>query len=232
MGADVFTGIVEEVGRVVAANPTSLTIAARTVLADLRLGDSIACDGTCLTVTRLGHAQFTVGLQPETLRRTTLGQARPGRWINLERALPANGRLGGHFVQGHVDGTGRVTNTRRDGEAVVLDIAAPARIARYVVEKGFVAVDGISLTVVEAAPDGFTVSLVGYTQEHVALVDKHSGDAVNLEVDILAKYVERFVAGGPRAAGGAAEGDGEGSDEQQGGQSGLTLEFLSEHGFA
>ena len=207
-----FTGIVEEVGTVVAAGPTSLTVAARLVLEDLRLGDSIAVDGTCLTVTRREAGQFTVGLQPETLRRTTLGQARPGRRVNLERALPANGRLGGHFVQGHVDGTGRLASVRPEGDALVLRFSASREIARYVVAKGFIAVDGVSLTVVDAEPDGFTVSLVSYTQEHVALLDKRPGDSVNLEVDILAKYVERFVAGEGRAPG-------------------LTREFLAEHGF-
>jgi len=208
----VFTGIVEELGTVVAASPTSLTVAARQVLEDLRLGDSIAVDGTCLTVTRREEGRFTVGLQPETLRRTTLGQARPGRRVNLERALPANGRLGGHFVQGHVDGTGRLIGVRREGDALVLRFSAPREVARYVVSKGFVAVDGVSLTVVDAEPEGFTVSLVTYTQEHVGLLDKRPGEEVNLEVDILAKYVERFVSGGGRAPG-------------------LTSEFLAEHGF-
>ncbi len=207
-----FTGIVEEVGTVVAASPTSLTVAARLVLEDLRLGDSIAVDGTCLTVTRRDDGRFTVGLQPETLRRTTLGQARPGQRVNLERALPANGRLGGHFVQGHVDATGRLVSVRPEGEARVLRFSAPREVTRYVVAKGFIAVDGVSLTVVEASPDGFTVSLVTYTQEHVALLDKRPGDLVNLEVDILAKYVERFVGEGGQAGG-------------------LTREYLAEHGF-
>ena len=211
-GGDVFTGIVEEIGTVVAASSTSLTIAARTVLDDLRLGDSIAVDGTCLTVTRREAGRFAVGLQPETLRRTTLGQARPGRRVNLERALPVGGRLGGHFVQGHVDGTGRLASVRPEDGALLVRFSVPREISRYVVAKGFIAVDGISLTVVDAEPDGFTVSLVTYTQEHVALLDKRPGDLVNLEVDILAKYVERFVG-------------------ERGQQVGLTKEFLAEHGF-
>jgi riboflavin synthase len=209
----VFTGIVEEVGTVVAASPVGLTVAARLVLEGVRLGDSIAVDGTCLTVTALGDGRFTVGLQPETLRRTTLEAARPGRRVNLERALLPTSRLGGHFVQGHVDGTGRLVGVRPEGGALVLRFAVPAEIARYVVEKGFIAVDGISLTVVEAEPEAFTVSLVGYTQTHVALLDKRPGDSVNIEVDILAKYVERFVGARGRAPG-------------------LTPEFLAEHGFA
>lgn len=208
-----FTGIVEEVGTVVAASATGLTVSARTVLEDLRLGDSIAVDGTCLTVTRLGGGEFTVGLQPETLRRTTLGAARPGRRVNLERALLANGRLGGHFVQGHVDGTATLLETRSEGNALILRFRAPAEVARYVVEKGFIAVDGISLTVVEVERDTFTLSLVPFTREHVTLADKRPGEEANVEVDILAKYVERFL--GERGRGG-----------------GLSVEFLAEHGFA
>ena len=206
-----FTGIVEEIGNVMAASPTALTVAAREVLGDLRLGDSIAIDGVCLTVTRLGSDQFTVGLQPETLRRTTLDAARPGRHVNLERALPANGRLGGHFVQGHVDGTATLLAKRDEGNAIVLRFQAPAAISRYVVEKGFVAIDGISLTVVGVEADTFTLSLVPFTSTHVTLGEKRPGDEVNVEVDILAKYVERFV--------GAS------------GRGGITTAFLAEHGF-
>jgi riboflavin synthase len=206
-----FTGIVEEVGTVTAASSTGLTIAARDVLTDLHLGDSVAVDGTCLTVTRLGSGEFTVGLQPETLRRTTLGTARPGRRVNLERALPANGRLGGHFVQGHVDGTATLLDTRSEGNALLLRFRAPEQVARYVVEKGFIAVDGISLTVVAVERDAFTLSLVPFTRTHVTLADKRPGDESNVEVDILAKYVERFVSGRTR-------GD-------------ISVEFLAEHGF-
>jgi riboflavin synthase len=210
----VFTGIVEEVGAVHAADGRGLTIGARLVLEGLRLGDSIAVDGACLTVTALAGASFTVGTQPETIRRTTLGSARPGRRVNLERALLADGRLGGHFVQGHVDGTARLVETFRDGEAIGLRFTAEDGITRYIVEKGFVAIDGVSLTVVEVTTSGFAITLIPYTQLHVALLDKRPGDLVNVEVDIVAKYVERFVVGG-----GPSEGR-------------VTEEFLARHGFA
>ena len=207
-----FTGIVEEVGEIVAATPTSLVVAAELVLGDLKPGASMAVDGACLTVTRRESGRFVVGLQPETLRRTTLAAARPGRRVNLERALPVAGRFGGHIVQGHVDGTGRLVTRHREGDALVVGFAAPRQLARYVVSKGFVAVDGVSLTVVEAGNERFTVSLVTYTQQHVALLDKRPGDQVNLEVDILAKYVERFVGGRVEAPG-------------------LTREMLAENGY-
>ena len=209
-----FTGIVEEVGVVVAADRRSLTVAVSLVLDGLRLGDSIAVDGTCLTVTALTPTSFTVGTQPETIRRTTLGAARPGRRVNLERALPADGRLGGHFVQGHVDGTARLVETYRDGEAIGLRFTAETAITRYVVEKGFIAIDGVSLTVVEVASAGFAITLIPYTQLHVALLEKRPGDLVNVEVDIVAKYVEK-LAGGVRPA------------EER-----VTEEFLARHGFA
>jgi riboflavin synthase len=213
----VFTGIVEEVGRVAAAGGTSLTVECRVVLGDLKLGDSLSIDGTCLTVTRIEGRLVTVGLQPETLRRTTLGRARPGQRVNLERALTPTTRLGGHFVQGHVDGTGRLVSVEREADARLLRFWAPLSLARYVVEKGFIAVDGVSLTVTDVTGEEFGVSLVTYTQGATALLDKRPGESVNVEVDILAKYVERFVG---RASGAPDE---EGS---------LTMEFLAEHGFA
>jgi riboflavin synthase len=209
----VFTGIVEEVGNALRLSAGSLDVGARLVLADLHLGDSIAVDGVCLTVTALGSTSFTVGVQPETIRRTTLGGVRAGQRVNLERALLATGRLGGHFVQGHIDGTARITETFRDGEARGLRFTTDAGIARYIVAKGFVAVDGVSLTIVESAPTGFAITLIPFTQTHVALLDKRPGDLVNVEVDIIAKYVERFV-GGHQPTGG------------------LTEEFLARHGFA
>lgn len=211
--ASVFTGIVEEVGRVAAASGTALTVECDVVLGDLKLGDSLAIDGTCLTITRIEGRRVTVGLQPETIRRTTLGRARPGQRVNLERALTPTTRLGGHFVQGHVDGTGRLLSVERDADARVLRFSAPRGLTRYVVEKGFIAIDGVSLTVVEAEAEGLTVTLVAYTQSATTLVDKRPGEMVNIEVDILAKYVERFV--------GSARGEGS-----------VTAEFLAEHGFA
>jgi riboflavin synthase len=192
-----FTGIVEEVGRVVEARfdqaHPQLAIACRTVSEDARVGDSIAVEGVCLTVEQLTGAGFVTGLMPETLRRTALGALAPGGAVNLERSLAANGRIGGHFVQGHVDGTGVVAARAAEGEALVVTIAVAPALAHYIVEKGFIAVDGVSLTVVAARPDRFSVSLVRHTQAHSTLAGKALGAAVNIEVDILGKYIERFA---------------------------------------
>ncbi len=209
-----FTGIIEEVGHVRALHPAAeprLVVAARTVLEGTRPGDSIAVNGACLTVVAIDEASFTVGLMPETLRRTNLGRLRPGDRVNLERALQVGARLGGHFVQGHVDGLGRLVEVRREQQAVLLRFSAPPAVMRYVVEKGFIAVDGISLTVVECDRSSFVVSLVTYTQQNVALGEQKPGYAANLETDILGKYVERLT----QPAG-----------------SGLSAEFLAAHGFA
>jgi riboflavin synthase len=192
-----FTGIVEEVGQTLAtrfnqAHPR-LTIGCRAVVTDAHVGDSIAVEGVCLTVEEFDAASFTVGLMPETLRRTALGSLRPGALVNLERSLAANGRIGGHIVQGHVDGTGQIVARQPEGEALLVTIAAPPALARYIVEKGFIAVDGASLTVVEVSDAAFSVSLVRHTQAHTTLAGKAIGDPVNLEVDILGKYVERLL---------------------------------------
>jgi riboflavin synthase len=195
-----FTGIVEEVGRVLetrfAQEHPQLHIGCRAVLAGARPGDSIAVEGVCLTVERLTGEGFVSGLMPETLRRTALGALVPGHALNLERSLAADGRIGGHFVQGHIDGTGTIVERREEGAAVIVAIAVAPALMRYIVEKGYIAVDGASLTVVAALPDRFTVSLVRHTQEHSTLAGKARGAAVNLEVDILGKYVERFTGQG------------------------------------
>jgi riboflavin synthase len=188
-----FTGIVEEIGIVRKARPGLLEIAADVVLSDLRLGDSVAVDGTCLTVVERSERTFAVNVEPETLRRTTLGDLAVGRRVNLERALAANGRLGGHIVQGHIDGTGRISELRPDGTGLIARFEASRELMRYIVTKGFIAVNGISLTVVEVGDGWFTVALVPYTREHVALLDGGTGARVNLEVDVLAKYVERLL---------------------------------------
>lgn len=192
-----FTGIVEEIGTVEAlgeiAGGWSLTVRASTVLEDSRPGHSIAINGACLTVTGLTDATFTVGLSPETLRRTNLGDLRPGDEVNLERSLAFNGRIGGHFVQGHVDGTGVIRAFRPEGDSLWVTVAAPRELLRYIVPKGYVAVDGASLTAVDVWEDAFTFMLVAYTQQHITLPRKPVGSRVNLEVDMLGKYVERFV---------------------------------------
>jgi riboflavin synthase len=192
-----FTGIVEEVGTVLSIDIHSpqdgLSVRARRVLSDTKVGDSIAVNGTCLTVTRLDGDRFTVGVMPETLRRTNIGALRAGDALNLERPLQPESRLGGHFVQGHIDGTGLVTRIVEDGTALAVRVAASPDILKYVVEKGFIAIDGVSLTVTQVDDTGFEIGLISYTQENIAGGLKTVGHGVNLEVDILAKYVEKLV---------------------------------------
>ena len=189
-----FTGIVEEVGEVRAAGSGRLTVAASTVTGDMKVGGSINVNGACLTVTRLDETSFSVDVVPETLRRTSLGGLRPGDGVNLERPVPAGGRLDGHVVQGHVDGTGVVESVVPEGTALLVRFAAPPDVMRYVVPKGFVAVDGTSLTVVDCDDSGFTVTVIPFTRDNTVLGARAVGDAVNLEVDVLAKYVERLTA--------------------------------------
>ena len=190
-----FTGIVEEVGVVRSAGQGRLAIAARIVMPTLEIGGSINVNGTCLTVTTMESGEFTVDVVPETLRRTNLGLLRPGDPINLERPLRADGRLDGHIVQGHVDGTGTVGEISADGEALMVRMDAPEQLTRYVVEKGFIAVDGVSLTVVHCDEAGFSVTVIPHTRDHTIFGSRSVGDAVNIEIDILAKYVERLMAG-------------------------------------
>ena len=192
-----FTGIVEEVGKVAETSTTALSITASTVMDDLKVSDSICVNGTCLTVTRMNKSSFSVDTVPETLRRTNLGVLELGDPVNLERSMSSNGRFGGHIVQGHVDGTGTVLSIDPEGEARNFKFEADDSIMRYVVEKGFVAVDGTSLTVVNCDYRTFSVTIVPYTWENTVLGSRRLGDAVNLEVDIIAKYVER-LATGPR----------------------------------
>ena len=188
-----FTGIVEEVGRATVCEEFGLTVAAEKVLEDVKLGDSIAVNGTCLTVVEFGAGQFRVDLAPETLRRTSLGELAAGSRVNLERPLAVSDRLGGHIVQGHVDAAGRVMSVRPEGDCFIFRIRAPKKLMPYIVEKGFIAVDGISLTVVNRGAASFTVSVIPYTFSNTNLQDKAAGNRVNLEVDILAKYVESLM---------------------------------------
>ncbi len=192
-----FTGIVEEVGSVAGASNTGLTISASTVMDDLKVSDSISVNGACLTVTDRSDSSFSVDTVPETLRRTNLGALKEGDSVNLERPMAADGRFGGHIVQGHIDGTGRVLSVEQEGEARNFKFEADDSIMRYVVEKGFVAVDGTSLTVVDCDYRTFSVTIVPYTWENTIFGTLKPGDPVNLEVDIIAKYVER-LATGPR----------------------------------
>ena len=190
----VFTGIVEEVGVVAKIGPGAMTIRAAKVMEGLKLGDSISVNGACLTAVSFDKDGFSVDLSPETMRRTALGGLSEGRPVNLERALLVSDRMGGHIVQGHVDGTGRVMSTKPEGASVIFRIRVPKRLDRYIVEKGFVAVDGISLTVVKRGASSFTLAVIPYTLENTNLASLSVGDRVNLEADILAKYVESLLA--------------------------------------
>jgi len=203
-----FTGIIEEVGRAKYLRGGELFISCSRVLEGTRPGDSLSINGACLTATRVEKDGFAVELMPETLKRTNLGDLRPGQPVNLERALALGGRLGGHLVQGHVDATGRLVSLTPQDAALLARFSAPPELTAYIVEKGFIAADGVSLTVVEAEADYFTCSLVRYTMENTTLGQKKPGDRVNLEGDIVAKYVEKFRE-----------------------RNGITLEFLSQQGF-
>ena len=188
-----FTGIVEELGSVVSVSETRLVVRGPLVTSDAAYGASISVNGCCLTVTDLDGDTFGADVMVETFRRTSLGALGAGSPVNLERPVKADGRLGGHVVQGHVDGTGTIESRDADG---VVRVGIPGDLAKYVVEKGSVAVDGVSLTVVEAGDDSFTVSLIPATLELTTLGHKGPGDPVNIEVDVLAKYVERLLAKG------------------------------------
>jgi riboflavin synthase len=187
-----FTGIIEEIGTVKSIANAGLTVQGKLVLEGTRLGDSIAVNGACLTVIGLAKDSFTVEIMPETKRLTNIGTLHVGDAVNLERAMPAQGRFGGHFVQGHVDAVGKVSSLKPDGEALIVGISAPEDVARYMVKKCFVAVNGISLTVIDCGPSQFSVSLVGYTRQNTNLGSIRQGVAVNLEIDIIAKYIEKF----------------------------------------
>jgi riboflavin synthase len=202
-----FTGIVEEVGLVRslerADEHVRLSIQASRAREGLQLGDSVSVDGACLTITALDPEGFEVGLAPETLRRTALGSVQQGTRVNLERAVRVGDRLGGHIVQGHVDGVARIVAIRPEGDSLFVTFEVADDLAPYIVEKGFVAVDGASLTIAARAGNQFSVALIAYTQEQVATVDKGVGGSVNIEVDIIAKYVESILGsrlGGADAA--------------------------------
>lgn len=206
-----FTGIVEETGRVLSARDTSMTFEASRVLQGLETGGSIAVNGICLTVTKFDSSGFTADIMPETLKLTNLGLLKTGDRVNLERPLTPSKPLGGHFVQGHVDGTGRIQAIKHISGATLFTVSAPESILKYIVYKGFICIDGVSLTVTEKHPASFAVSVVGHSLSNTILGYKKPGDVVNLEVDILAKYVENFIT--------ARSGK-------------ITAEFLSEHGFS
>lgn len=193
-----FTGLVEETGEVLElvqeGRTARLTVRAALVPEDAKLGDSIAVNGCCLTVVAQETDRLTFDAVPETLARTNLGDLKPGDRVNLERPLAVGARLGGHFVQGHIDGVGTVLAVRPEENAVVMEIGVPPELRRYMVEKGSVAVDGVSLTVAEVLPEAFTVWTIPHTRAVTTLGQRQVGDPVNLECDLLGKYIERLLA--------------------------------------
>lgn len=223
-----FTGIIEEVGTVMSvkssANAMKLTIRAPKVTQDINMGDSIAVNGICLTACGLGRESFTVDVMGETLSRTSLKGSRCGSHVNLERALTLNGRLGGHIVSGHIDGTGTVTAIKNDDIARLITISAPQAVMDLIVEKGSVAVDGISLTVVSVSSGDFTVSVIPHTMDNTILTEKTPGDTVNLENDCIGKYVRKLMELSEHEMQDAAA-------RRCSGKSRVTAGFLTENGF-
>ncbi|RKN84640.1 riboflavin synthase [Paenibacillus ginsengarvi] len=218
-----FTGIIEEIGRIRRVGKQGqamiLTVEANKVLEDVHLGDSISVCGVCLTVVQFDETAFTVDVMPETFRKTTLKDLKPGAPVNLERAMQANGRFGGHIVQGHVDTPGRIVSRQPDENAVVFCVEPldPSEM-KYVLPHGSITIDGISLTVVSASERSFTVSIIPHTLAQTILQHKHPGDSVNIEYDLLGKYIDRLL-----------NFRGEGESGRAGG--GLTMEFLANNGF-
>ena len=192
-----FTGIIEEVGSVqnIVQDSESaiITINASKVLDGTNIGDSIAVNGVCLTVTSISGNRFTADVMAETLRRSSLGSLGHGSCVNLERAMAAGGRFGGHIVSGHIDGTGVIRSIEREANAVWVEIATPKLLLKYIVQKGSIAIDGISLTVAKLTDDSFSVSVIPHTGEETILLKKKKGDIVNLENDVIGKYVERLL---------------------------------------
>ncbi|BAC91545.1 riboflavin synthase [Gloeobacter violaceus] len=211
-----FTGIVEETGTLLALGSEEIAVRAAKVLKDVALGDSISVDGICLTVVRFDRDSFTAGLSQETLDRTTLIGRIPGDAVNLESALRAGGKLGGHIVTGHIDGVGRCVAVHPAGLSWEIDFEAPPAVARYIVEKGSIAIDGISLTVAacNTAGDWFRVAIIPHSFAETTLGAIKPGDPVNLEADLIGKYVEKLLGGSKRDS-----------------QENLTPAFLAEHGF-
>ena len=192
-----FTGIIEEIGRVKAivrhANSIKLTVAVKKILDDIHLGDSICTNGVCLTVTTFDDSSYTADVMPETMNRTNFKDLRINDLVNCERAMPANGRFGGHIVSGHIDGIGEISKMTRDDKAIRVKIETRPEILRYIVEKGSITIDGISLTVTDVSSFDFGVSIIEHTQDATTLTKKKIGDTVNLENDIVGKYIEKFV---------------------------------------
>ncbi len=216
-----FTGIVEEIGKIISvkkgASSAVLTIACEKIMEDVNLGDSIAVNGVCLTVSSFTNNTFTADVMHETLNRSSLSLLSSGSPVNLERAMPAYGRFGGHIVSGHIDGVGTIINKKRDDNAIWITISAPKEIIKYIVQKGSIAIDGVSLTIADLQDDSFSVSLIPHTAGHTIFPQKPIGQLVNLENDIIGKYVERLLKVG--------------SDSDQQIKSNITMDFLIKNGF-
>jgi riboflavin synthase len=216
----VFTGIIEEIGTIEKIRKSSssmvLSISAEKVLTDVKLGDSISVNGTCLTVTSFSPRSFTVDVMPETFENTSLKLLSAGAYVNLERAMAANGRFGGHFVTGHVDGTGTIRSTQFVENALYITIEIPEELSRFFIDRGSVCLDGTSLTVFKIGNNAITVSLIPQTRHDTILGSKKVGDIVNLECDMMAKYIYKFMSGGK-------------NKEQEKGDIGT--DFLTKYGF-
>ena len=216
-----FTGVIEEIGTIKSINSngisSQLCISANTILEDTKIGDSIAVNGVCLTVTSIKSNLFTADVMAETLRRSNLGSLIPQSKVNLERAMPANGRFGGHIVSGHIDGTGTIVETKPEGNAVWIKINCSDNLLKYIIHKGSITLDGISLTVAKVTDSDFSVSIIPHTAANTTLLQKKSGDVVNLENDVVGKYIEKLLSF-------------QKIDEQKP-QSKITEEFLRQNGF-
>ena len=226
-GKEMFTGIIEETGIIAGikkgAQSSVLTIKGNVIFSDLKLGDSVAVNGVCLTASSISGDTFTADVMHETLNRSGLGSLRQGSRVNLERAMAADGRFGGHIVSGHIDGTGKISDIKKDDNAVWYTVNAGAGLMKYIVEKGSITIDGISLTVAEVGTDYFKVSIIPHTASVTTLGERKPGDSVNLENDIIGKYVEKLLYSGGSANdshGGADPGSGK-----------ISLEFLRQNGF-
>jgi riboflavin synthase len=221
-----FTGIIEELGTVrsvsLSGNSGKISIKAKKVLENTKIGDSIAVNGVCLTVVTLLPDGFTADIMAETVRRSSLGKCGPGDNVNLERAMAADGRFGGHIVAGHIDGIGTVASLKKEENAVWVTISAPPGILKYIIEKGSIAIDGVSLTVAYVDDTCFKVSVIPHTAKETTLLTKNVGDIVNLENDMVGKYVEKLLFFG--------NSDGSQPDSQKQ-QSGLTMEMLEKYDF-
>lgn len=216
-----FTGIIEEVGSMQnikhGAKSSIITVLGSKIFEDMKIGDSIAVNGVCITVTTFSNNTFTADVMNETLSRSSLGSLKKGSYVNLERAISANGRFGGHIVSGHIDGTGEISNIKKDDNAIWYTIKAKSELLKYIVEKGSITIDGISLTVAIVDNQGFSVSIIPHTVKETTLSHRQIGDNVNLENDVIGKYVEKLITFGGK------------KKEQE--QNNITKEFLMKNGY-